>query len=349
MTTHDWRAQVLDQFGASLRGEGLAPNTLVSYRRDAEDLLTRLAITSTAELSAITLDDLRELLADHLERGAARASLARRGSSIKRFMRWARRQGLIEVDPAERLQTPTPGRHLPAVLTQREALTLMEQAMASAAESGPIGQRDRALVELIYATGIRVSEAVSLDLGAVDSAERLVRVLGKGDKERIVPFGVAAATALDIWIDGGRPAMIEAARAGREGARPASADAGDLDSGCGGMGPGRASSKGSGRRDLDPQAREALFVGRRGGRLGVRQAREVVHRLARQAGVTDLAPHGLRHSAATHLLEGGADLRSVQEILGHASLATTQRYTHVSSERLWCSYSQAHPRSGSKD
>ncbi|MDR2565771.1 MAG: tyrosine recombinase XerC [Bifidobacteriaceae bacterium] len=308
MTGEKWRLAVLGQFATALEGEGLAPNTVDAYRRDAKDFLTRLAVDSAAELAALTLDDLREWLADHMERGEARSSLARRGASIKRFMRWACGSGLIASDPSARLQTPSPQRHLPRVLTRGEAMALMEQALAAAADGGAVGQRDHALVELIYATGIRVAEAVGLDLDAVDLTERLVRVRGKGDNDRVVPFGQPAAQALEVWINSGRPSLVAAVGAG---------------------------------------ANNALFLGQRGGRLGVRQAREVVHRLTRRAGVGELAPHGLRHSAATHLLEGGADLRSVQEILGHASLATTQRYTHVSSERLWASYSQAHPRSGS--
>lgn len=314
VTGQDWRQAALDQFASGLVGEGLASNTVVSYQRDVNDLLTRLAVESPAELSAITLDDLREWLADHMERGQARSSLARRGASVKRFMRWAHQAGLIDSDPAARLQTPLPGRYLPQVLSRGEALTLMEQALVAATENGPLGQRDRALVELIYATGIRVAEAVGLDLQSVDLSGRLIRVDGKGGKERVVPFGAPAGEALERWIATGRPAVIEAAARTKEPSLP--------------------------------PVGEPLFLGQRGGRLGARQAREVVHRLTRQAGVTELAPHGLRHSAATHLLEGGADLRAVQEILGHSSLATTQRYTHVSSERLWAAYSQAHPRSG---
>ncbi|MDR2453564.1 MAG: tyrosine recombinase XerC [Bifidobacteriaceae bacterium] len=312
MTGQDWQTEVLDEFCAAVRSENLAENTVAAYRRDARDLLKRLAVGSAAELSALTLDDLREWLADHMDRGEARASLARRGASVKRFMRWALRQGLVSTDPAARLQTPVAQRRLPRVLSRGEALTMMEQAMANALRSGPVGQRDHALVELIYGTGMRVSEAVALDLGAIDLGQRLARVFGKGAKERMAPFGLPAAKALATWIDQGRPAML--------------AELG-----------------------MEPAETSALFLGRRGGRLGARQARDVVHRLSWLAGVTDVAPHGLRHSAATHLLEGGADLRSVQEILGHSSLATTQRYTHVSSERLWSSYAQAHPRSGSAD
>jgi integrase/recombinase XerC len=345
VTAEDWRAALLDDFAGALRGEGKAANTVAAYRRDVRDLLNRLDLASTPELAQITLDDLREWLAAHMEEGAARSSLARRGASIKRFMRWAQRSGLIEADPAARLRTPVPQRHLPRLLTQHEALTLMEQSLAAAAQTGPFGLRDHALVELIYATGIRVSEATSIDLGDVDLAERLVRVLGKGDKERIVPFGVAAGQAIERWVNVGRPAVLAAAQAAA-GAIPASAATEDT--------PEMATPRASATEAASPKAAatdqsQALFLGRRGGRLGVRQAREVVHRLTRQAGVTELAPHGLRHSAATHLLEGGADLRSVQEILGHASLATTQRYTHVSSDRLWTAYSQAHPRSGSDD
>ncbi|MDR1633476.1 MAG: tyrosine-type recombinase/integrase [Bifidobacteriaceae bacterium] len=317
MTGEQWRIDLLERFAASLRGEGMAENTVYAYTRDARDLLERLAIESEVELSAVTLDDLREWLADHMDRGEARASLARRGASVKRLTRWARAAGLIASDPAVRLQTPAAQRRLPRVLTAGEALSLMEQALAAALEGGPLDQRDHALVELIYATGIRVAEAVGLDLAAVDLSERMIRVRGKGDKDRVVPFGLPAARALDAWISEGRPATLAAAAAAA--AADAAADG------------------------------DALFLGRRGRRLGTRQAREVVHRLTRQAGVGDLAPHGLRHSAATHLLEGGADLRSVQEILGHASLGTTQRYTHVSSERLWAAYAQAHPRSGQED
>ena len=163
--------------------------------------------------------------------------------------------------------------------------------------------RDRLALELLYATGMRVGELVGLDLDDVDAGRRTVRVLGKGAKERVVPYGVPTQRALDDWLDRGRPLLVTSA-----------------------SGP-------------------ALLLGARGGRLDPRTAREVVHRMLRHVeGAPDLGPHGLRHSAATHLLEGGADLRSVQEILGHATLATTQIYTHVSVERLRATYEQAHPR-----
>jgi integrase/recombinase XerC len=237
--------------------------------------------------------------------------MARHGSAIKRFMNWAFRQGLTRVDVSIRLRLPQPQPHLPRVLTRAEAARLLDVARQAAMEGEAIAQRDHALAELIYATGMRVAEAVSLDLAAVNHEERLIRVSGKGSKERVVPFGRPAAAALATWTASGRPVVLHEARG--------------------------------------PVHPTALFLGARGGRLGVRQAREAVRRLAVAADIGALAPHGLRHSTATHLLEGGSDLRSVQEILGHSSLATTQRYTHVTSERLWAAYAQAHPRSGQQD
>ena len=181
----------------------------------------------------------------------------------------------------------------------------MEVAGVAADDGDPMSARDRAMLELLYATGIRVSELCAVDVGDVDRRRRTVRVLGKGGKERVVPFGGPADAALQDWMD----------------VRPTLAG---------------------------PSAGQALFLGARGGRVDPRVVRQTVHRLTRLAGVTELAPHGLRHSAATHVLEGGADLRSVQELLGHASLSTTQRYTHVSVERLRSTFAQAHPRSGAQ-
>ncbi|MDR0627422.1 MAG: tyrosine-type recombinase/integrase, partial [Bifidobacteriaceae bacterium] len=245
-----WRTVVLAEFATALAGEGLAANTIAAYGRDAKDLLTRLAVGSAAELAAITLDDLRQWLASHTDRGEARASLARRGASIKRFMRWAQRRQMIPFDPSERLRTPTPGRHLPEVLTRPEALDLMETALASAAEMGPTELRDYALLELIYATGMRISEACALNVTSVNLLDQMIRVVGKGNKERVVPFGAPAARALDRWLNSGRPAII----AGMEN-----------------------------RPRPDPRGRDSesdpLFLGQRGSRLGTRQAREAIHRL----------------------------------------------------------------------
>jgi integrase/recombinase XerC len=315
-----WQDQIVQAFGAALAGSGLAGNTVKAYTRDVLDMLRLVQVEDNAALAAVTTDDLREWLAEHLEAGEARASLARRCASIKRFFAWAAAHRLVLSDPALRRRSARADSRLPRPLSRDEAITMMEQALAAAAEGGPAALRDHALVELIYATGMRVAEAVSLDLESVDLDERMVRILGKGNKQRVVPLGRPAAEAISVWLERGRPQILEQARTGAN------------------------------RRDASLQhPGQALFLGLRGDRLGVRQARDVVHRVAAYAGVGDIAPHALRHSTATHLLEGGSDLRTVQEILGHRSLATTQRYTHVSAERLWQTYAQAHPRSGSPD
>jgi integrase/recombinase XerC len=230
--------------------------------------------------------------------GAGRATLARRGSTARTFTAWAHRRGLMPTDPGQLLATPKGLRPLPDVLRPDEAVRLVEVA-----GDDPVDLRDAAALELLYATGVRVSELCGLDIDDVDAGRRVVRVLGKGRKERSVPYGVPAQRALDRWLTGGRP------------------------------------------RWAGPQSGPALLLGARGGRIDPRTVRTMVHRrLADVPGAPDLGPHGLRHSAATHLLEGGADLRSVQELLGHATLATTQIYTHISIERLRTSYERAHPR-----
>ncbi len=236
------------------------------------------------------------------ESGAARTTVSRRAASARTFFAWATRTGRIAVNPGLRLIAPRRNRRLPDVLRHTEADDLMHVAELAADDGDPISARDRAMVELLYASGLRVSELAGCDVDDLDLSARVVRVLGKGGKERVVPFGHPAARALQEWA-AYRAHLVTDHTAG------------------------------------------ALFVGRRGRRVDPRQVREVVHRLVgRVPGAPDLAPHGLRHSAATHLLEGGADLRVVQELLGHATLATTQLYTHVSAERLRQSYRQAHPR-----
>lgn len=258
---------------------------------------------SEAGLDALSLPLLRSWLAAQAAAGAARTTLARRTSSVKTFTAWAVRRGLIAADPAVRLQVPKARRTLPSVLRQDQALDAMAAAKSGAQQGDPLALRDRLIVELLYATGIRVSELCGLDLDDVDTSRRLLRVLGKGNKQRTVPFGVPAQTALTAWLADGRPAL-------------ATADSGP-----------------------------ALLLGVRGRRLDPRQARTVVHQtIAAVDGAPDIGPHGLRHSAATHLLEGGADLRVVQELLGHSTLATTQLYTHVTVARLRAVHDQAHPR-----
>lgn len=222
---------------------------------------------------------------------------------MKTFCAWALRRGLIGVDPAARLQVPKARRTLPAVLRRDQALDALDAVNSGAQEGDPIALRDRLIVELLYATGIRVSELCGLDIDDIDTSRRVVRVLGKGNKQRTVPFGEPAHAALTAWLTEGRPQLSI------------------------------------------PESGPALLLGARGRRLDPRQARTVVHQTVSAVnGAPDIGPHGLRHSAATHLLEGGADLRIVQELLGHTSLATTQLYTHVTVERLRAVHDQAHPR-----
>jgi integrase/recombinase XerC len=254
-------------------------------------------------LDGLSLPVLRSWLAAAAGAGAARTTLARRTSAVKAFTTWAARRGLLVLDPAARLQVPKAHRTLPAVLRQDQALQAMAAAKSGAEQGDPLALRDRLIVEMLYATGIRVSELCGLDIDDVDTRYRLVRVLGKGNKQRTVPFGVPAADALRSWLTEGRPALVT------------------------------------------PESGPALLLGTRGRRLDVRQARTVVHQtVAAVNGAPDIGPHGLRHSAATHLVEGGADLRVVQELLGHSSLATTQLYTHVAVSRLRAVHDQAHPR-----
>ncbi|WP_420111282.1 tyrosine recombinase XerC [Pseudactinotalea sp.] len=285
---------------------GMSPHTVRAYLGDAAQLLVTLplqpgAAVETSDLAALDLTALRAWLADQSRRRMARSTLARRSAAARAFTAWANRTGRLATDPGLRLLAPRPDNVVPTVLAVDEAAAMLDVARTRADDAEPAHLRDWAALELLYATGVRVSELVGIDLADVDLQQRLVRVLGKGGKERMVPFGLPASKAVQAWL---------AARA-------------DL---------------------ATPTSPDALFLGVRGGRLDVRQLRETVHQLTALAGVRDLAPHGLRHSAATHLLEGGSDLRSVQEVLGHASLATTQRYTHISSERLRAAFTQAHPR-----
>jgi integrase/recombinase XerC len=293
-------ADALAQFRRHLAAErGLAPRTVEAYISDVESLLRHAERLGATSAGGLDHGMLRSWLAKLRTMGYAPASLARKASAVRVFTAYAARAGLAPSDAGVRLGRPQTARRLPRVLKQAEAAALME----AVDRTDPASLRDRALLELLYATGIRVGELCGLDVDDVDDERRVVRVLGKGNKERVVPYGVPAHAALREWRLAGRPRLV----------RP-------------GSGP-------------------ALFLGDRGGRIDPRSVRRIVHaRLSQVPGVPDLGPHGLRHTAATHLLDGGADLRSVQELLGHATLATTQIYTHVSAERLKTSYDQAHPR-----
>ncbi|WP_433698353.1 tyrosine recombinase XerC [Nocardiopsis sp. CA-288880] len=288
---------MLDRFAAHLSGElGRSPHTVRGYLADLRSLLAFL------EENGYRVEDLdvllvRGWLSRSRDAGASRATVSRRVAAVRALTRYLHREGVLAADPGPRLSGPSQRRSLPTVLDEGQAAAALSRPPGDA----PLDLRRRAVVEVLYATGVRVAELCALDLADVDRERDTVRVLGKGAKERTVPVGAPALDALDAWLSGGRPEMASAA---------------------GGA---------------------ALFVGARGGRLGVRQAREDVHAYLRAAGA-DGAPHGLRHSAATHLLNGGADLRSVQEFLGHASPRSTQIYTHVSVERLRDTYRRAHPR-----
>jgi len=292
-------AAVLDDFATHLEVErGRSPHTVRAYRGDLAGLLTGLD-----DLAELDLAALRRWLAAGHAAGAGRSTLARRAAAARSFTAWARRTGRIATDPGARLVSPRPRPVLPAVLGIEQAASVLDAAEAGAAEGEPVALRDRLVLELLYATGVRVAELCGIDLDDVDPGRRALRVVGKGNRERTVVYGVPAAAALVRWLESGRPALV---------------------------------------RDTSPPA---VLLGARGGRLDQRIAREVVHRAVTAVpGVPDVGPHGLRHAAATHMLEGGADLRYVQELLGHAKLATTQLYTHVTVERLKVVHEQAHPR-----
>lgn len=292
----------LDGFVIHLRDERRrSPNTVRAYQVDVRDLLVSATRSGAHVPADLTLPMIRSWLADVSEDGAAKSTLARKAASVRAFTRWCRQRGVITTDPGERLSSPKIPRRLPTVLDQEQAGIVMDSAAARSADGGDTELRDLAIIELLYASGIRVAELCALDVDDLDFSRRTARVMGKGGKERTVPFGLPAAQVLARWI----------------AARPAFA------------------------QSVHPSA---LFLGVRGGRIDARAVRSIVHELTSSAGVPDIAPHGMRHTAATHVLEGGADLRAVQEMLGHATLATTQRYTHISVERLRAAFDQAHPR-----
>lgn len=286
----------------------LSPATVRAYRSDLVDLADA---TGPLPIEDVDLEVLRDWMWRASERGDARSTLARRAAAVRTFFAWALDAGLIDTNPAVRLVAPKRGRTLPKVASAEGLSQLLDDLGQSAREGGDVAElRDHAMLELLYGAALRVSELCALDLTDLDAGRRTARVWGKGSKERVVPYGGAAARALDAYLVRGRPAL----------AGPAPALAGSA------------------------AARSALFLGVRGARIGSRTVYDVVARRVGALTGGSVGPHALRHSGATHLLDGGADLRSVQEMLGHASLGTTQIYTHVSSERLAASYRLAHPR-----
>lgn len=298
-------AQLLADYVRHLRSERrLSEHTVRAYAGDVQSLLLYLHRSGMTGLADAELPDLRGWLARQQSAGSARASLQRRSAAVRVFWSWAQQTGRTERDIAAGLKSPKKQRRLPATIDQPVAERMLATALARAEEAeGPVGIRDVAILETLYGTGIRVSELCGLNLADIDTDRQVLRVFGKGSKERSVPIGGPGMRAIDRWLREGR---------------------------------GRLAGPASG---------QAVFVGERGSRIDPRVVRRIVHRaLGVTEGAPDLGPHGLRHAMATHLLEGGADLRSVQEMLGHTSLATTQIYTHVTNERLRQAFEQAHPR-----
>lgn len=298
-----WAATLAD-YERHLRTErDVSEHTVRAYLTDLADLAAHATAMHVLDPGAVTIRTLRSWLANLQTRGRARTTLARRSTAARVFTAWLERTGRAESDVGALLAAPKAHRPLPPVLNQTDMRAVVESIVEAIDDDGPVGLRDLAIIELLWATGVRVGELVGADIDDLHTDRRVLRVLGKGSKERMVPYGLPAADALAAWLDRGRP-------------RLATADSGP-----------------------------ALFLGSRGGRIDARVVRRVVHRrIAAVPDAPDVGPHGLRHTAATHLLEGGADLRSVQELLGHASMGTTQIYTHVSADRLRAAFAQAHPR-----
>jgi integrase/recombinase XerD len=300
----------IDEYLTYLRVErGLAPATIRAYRADLADFAAARGVSAGWAASAeVAIDYLaaRTRRGKRNDPGLAPSSLRRRAASLKGFFRFAYGEGLIPIDVAAHVDLPRPARLLPETLTVTEVDGLLEAAGAEEGEAHHL--RDRALLELLYAAGLRISEAIGLDREDLSIDGAFVRVIGKGDKERLVPVGDVALDWLNRWISGPRVALLQIGH-------------------------------------VAPVRGGPLFLGDRGGRLARQQSWAAVKRAASRAGLANrVSPHTLRHSFATHLLEGGADLRIVQELLGHASISTTQLYTHLTGERIRDVYSRAHPR-----
>lgn len=278
-------------------------HTVASYRCDLMILLDFLGAEGVTSFEQLTIADLRSWLANMRQSGASAATLARRTGAVRVFFRWLVSTGQLASDPAAGLKTPKKAKRLPQVVSESDVAAMLEAAISAAGEDGTaLAWRNEAILEVLYSSGIRVSELCGLDLGDIDRAHFTLKVLGKGNKERSVPIGVPALDAIERWL--------------------------------------------SRRAELaNDDSADALFLGARGARIDPRVVRRIVHEAMKAVPqAPDIGPHGLRHAMATHLLVGGADLRSVQEMLGHSSLATTQIYTHVTNERLVAAFKQAHPR-----
>ena len=290
---------LIDAWSVYLRANlAVSEHTLRAYISDLRSFTTYCQVGELSQENirrVVTLRAIRSWLASLVQQGKSRSTISRRTASIRSFTAWAYRRQYLDSARGDQ--------KLPQVQTPSDTAELLSFAATRAREeNSPATIRDWAILETIYATGIRVSEVCSLETTSIDQQGMTLRVIGKGNKERVVPFTRACLSALQVWLSQGRPHLVT------------------------------------------PEAGRALFVGDKGKRIDPRVIRAMIHRMCAQAGVRDLAPHALRHTAATHILAGGADLRAVQEMLGHSSLQTTQRYTHVDAQRLSAIYKQAHPR-----
>jgi integrase/recombinase XerC len=300
--------RAIDDFVSYLSSErGYSPHTVRAYRSDLASLAEFATARAIDDSTLLTLETYRDWLWTASQAGSSKATLARRSATAKSFSAWLSRSTGLTTDAASRLRAPRPDRSLPRVLS-KDAMTAVLDSLAARARDGePVALRDLAIVELLYASALRVSELVGIDTADLDLDRRTVRVMGKGSKERVVPFGEPAHVALVDYLRRGRPALAARATGGTRSS--------------------------------------AVYLGARGARLGTRSVYGLVSKLLLDVpGSGPEGPHAFRHTAATHLLDGGADLRAVQEMLGHASLGTTQIYTHVTTERLRQTYRQAHPR-----
>ena len=302
----DWFSDVVKNFVTYLEIEkNRSPNTVRTYKTDLELFLEFASATGIKNLDSLELNTFRLWLADQKKKGSSNSTISRRSSTVRVFSTWAFQKGLIKTDPAVRLISPKVNRTLPNVLAQKQASNLMQTAsnLDDEENSVTIRMRDHAILEVLYSSGIRVSELTGLDIKDLDLTRCTMRVISKGNKERVVPFGQPAKEAIQTYLTKARAELA------------------------------------------NEKSGNALFLGTRGKRLDTRQVRRILtNAIARVEGLVNVSPHDLRHSAATHMLEGGADLRIVQELLGHSSLATTQKYTHVTIERLREVFANAHPR-----
>lgn len=303
MQLHDSAQGILARWERYLtHSRGMSPHSVRAYVSDIDSALQFMLGEARFDSRDLTARAFRAWVASRAREGDARSSIARYVASARLFGQWMKREGITDVDPTLKLKAASVDQTLPQILSREQVTNLFDFLQAKVAEGDPADIRDLATTELIYSCGIRVGELVGLNLSHLNAPDPTIRVLGKGSKERIVPYGLPAHDALRIWVEQGRPALV------------------------------------------NEKSGQALFVGVRGARIDQRTVRERLERACALAGIPVISPHGLRHSAATHMLEGGADLRAVQDLLGHSSLQTTQRYTHVDAGRLSAIMRQAHPR-----